>query len=118
MVDVLDYYFIMPKSTMWNLPYLFRMKPEIDVTRMAEAIDKVLSCHPVFSTRIFIDENGNFVQKYIPESYEKIEIEKLTDDEFQSKIDSLSYPFMIVNAPLHRKKIYITEKANYFFIYN
>ena len=62
MTDVLDYCFIMPKSTMWNLPVLLRLKENIDVGRLAEAVDKVLRHHPAFCTQLFFDEDSEIMQ--------------------------------------------------------
>lgn len=97
-----------------NLPSLFRLKNDVDIDRLRNAVIKVLDAHPGMKIRIVKEEQ--FYQMY-DESYAPdcniIEIENF---EFENVIKELERPFNIFKERLYRCNIYKTEEANYFFM--
>ena len=115
MIDIIDYSFIMPKSAMWNLPLLLRMKKGMDPDRLAAAVDKVLSAHPVFLTQIFFDETFDLRQEYRPGSYSGIQKIYIDNAMLKEKTSEMVKTFSIINNSLHREYIIITEEDVYLF---
>lgn len=116
MQTVIDCQDLAPESIMWNLPFLFKLKEDIDLTRLACAIDKVLMHHPIYSTEIEYDGYLVPLQKYNPDIYEKTKIVEISDKEFDSLKDQLIKPFFAHKQPYLRKVIYKTETNSYLFI--
>ena len=50
-------------STIYNIPYLLKLDNKVDLDRLAEAIDSTVEAHPYLKTRLFMDDNGNVLQK-------------------------------------------------------
>ena len=63
---VVDYQFLSLKSLMWNLPFMVRFEEGVDADRLARAVKKVFLSHPVMSTMIIFNEDGELCQKYMP----------------------------------------------------
>lgn len=47
----------------YNIPYLLKLDNKVDLDRLAEAIDSTVEAHPYLKTRLFMDDNGNVLQK-------------------------------------------------------
>ena len=105
-----------PDSVMWNLPLLFRLKKDIDISRLCVAVDKVLHHHPIYSTQFHYDVYSVMKQKYVPDSYEKIKVIDISEGEFAALQEKLVKPFSADKYPLCRKAIYKTESDVYLFI--
>lgn len=104
-----------PHSTMWNLSFLLEVKQGISPERLKEAVDRVLRHHPVFSS-VFVSENGELKQKYVPERYEETRILSITEAEFAKLEKSLVKSFEeVTDALLYRKEIFVTEKRTLLF---
>ena len=50
-------------STIYNIPYLLKLDKKVDLEKLAEAIDSTIEAHPYLKTRLFMDENGDVLQK-------------------------------------------------------
>ncbi len=115
MTDVLEYNKRMPNSTMWNLPIFLTLKEHIDVNRLAAAFDRVFRHHPAFCTQIDFNENYEPLQMYRPESYENIQIERISEAQLEELKPKLAQPFTVRNTRFFRSNIFVTEKASYLF---
>lgn len=113
---VVDYQFISLKSIMWNLPFMMRFEEGVDENRLAWAVKKVFLSHPVFSTIIIFNEEGNLCQKYIPDLQGDIPIEYITEKDLNERKKYLVKSFVPINKILHREIIFKTEKSIYLFI--
>lgn len=114
---MINYQFITPDSTMYNLYTVFRVdKDVLDLRLLAEAIDKAVHSHPALLTTLSFDENGDIVQRYTPECARELYVEKMTDWEFHHAMkDTLVQPFKIIGGTLYRCRLFETEKAGYVF---
>ena len=115
-LDFFNYQSYMPNSTMYNLFDMIRFeKNEIDVERMAKAVETAFKNHPALSTTLQYNENGELIQKYNPKMPIVITPERVNEDELNKIKDTLVAPFKIINAPLFRCRLFETEKATYLF---
>ena len=115
-LDFFNYQSYMPNSTMYNLFDMIRFeKEEIDVDRMAKAVEMAFKNHPALSTILQYNENGDLIQKYNPNMSIEITPERISEDELNNIKDTLVAPFKIINSPLFRCRLFETETAIYLF---
>ncbi len=121
-IYMVDYQLRTPMSTMYNLFTLFCMDKEvIETEKMVGALEKALKNHPVFFTTYSFNEDGDMIQRYTPEVFNPILIEKVTEWEFLHTIkDNLVQPFKIADQKvphkLYRCRVFETEKNTYVFL--
>ena len=114
--DFFNYQSYMPNSTMYNLFDLIRFeKKEIDVERMAKAVEVAFKNHPALSTTLRYNENGELIQKYNSGMPIVITPEKISEEEFAVIKDTLVTPFKLINSPLFRLRLFETENSVYLF---
>lgn len=112
---VVDYQFLSLKSLMWNLPFMVRFEEGVDADRLARAVKKVFLSHPVMSTMIIFNEDGELCQKYMPDLQGDIPIVYTTEEELDERKKCLVQSFTPINKILHREIIFRTEKSAYLF---
>lgn len=113
---MVDYQLFTPKSTMYNLFSMLRFDKEaFDINKMVDVLNVVIKNHPALLTTLHFNEDGEIVQKYTPEIFEEVKLEKINEFEFESLKDSLVAPFRIINGRLYRCRVFETEKAGYVF---
>ncbi|MBE5847088.1 MAG: hypothetical protein E7300_05360 [Lachnospiraceae bacterium] len=112
----LDWQLAGPHTTMNNYPFFFRFGNDVDLTRLAAAVENVLKAHGVFSTILSFNEDGDIVQKYDPNTDKKVVIEKISEAELVNLREHLVRYYKLIGSPLFRAKIYETEAGGYLFI--
>jgi len=113
---MVDYQLFTPKSTMYNLFTMLKFDKEVfDLNKLCETLNKVIKNHPALLTTINFNEDGDLEQKYTPEVFQPISIEKTTEFEFETLKDSLVIPYRIIGNRLYRCRVFETEKAGYVF---
>jgi len=113
---VLRYHMYTPNTTMWNLPAFMRFDTKlIPAQRMKEIMEKLIAAHPALQTTINLNREGYLEQKWSPELQEEITVERISENELISKRDDLVQPFNFGDVPLHRVRIFETERAGYLF---
>lgn len=113
---MVDYQLQAPNSTMYNLFSMLKLDKEMfDMENLAKAIKTAIFHHPALLTTYSWNKDGELVQKYTPEIYQELHIEKISEFEFKYVKDVLVYPFKIIGGRLFRCRIFETEKAGYVF---
>ncbi len=97
-------------STIYNIPYLLKLNKKVDLDRLAAAIDSTIEAHPYLKTRLFMDENGDVLQKRDDGLTCKTQIINGINRE------TLVRPYMLFNEQLFRFEIYRTCDGNYLFL--
>ena len=97
-------------STIYNIPYLLKLNKKVDLDRLAAAIDSTIEAHPYLKTRLFMDENGDVLQKRDDGLTCKTQIINGMNRE------TLVRPYMLFNEQLFRFEIYRTCDGNYLFL--
>jgi len=102
-----------PKSTVYNIPFLFTLDQSIEENKLAEAVTKTIEAHSYMTARFGISENGELYQKPFEETYVP-EIIKTTDSEFDK--NNLVKPFLLEGGRMFCITIYLTETKKYLFV--
>ena len=88
-----------PDSTIYNIPFLFKLDSEVDVEKLSNAITATVKAHSYLLTRVFLNDNGEMVQSPCDEEFIP-KIINLTDKEFDSVKNNLVRPFKLEKKPL------------------
>ena len=116
-LDMFLYQSQAPNSTMYNLFKMLRFdKKEVDVERMAKALEMAFKNHPTLCTILQYNESGELIQKYDPNMSVAVTPEQISEKELEVIKDTLVAPYKILNAPLFRCRLFETEKAVYLFV--
>ena len=97
-------------TTVYNIPYLFRLSPRIDLIRLKEAIEQTVEVHPYLKVQLFMDEDGEIRQRrndhleYTAEIIDGMDREKLVR------------PFPLFQEPLFCFEIHRTHEGSYLFL--
>lgn len=113
---MVDYQLYTPRSTMYNLFTMMKIdKDTFDLQKLADAMQTVIKNHPALLTTFHFNDDGDIIQRYTPEVFQDITIEKLSEFEFDNLKDTLVQPFKIIGGKLHRCRVFETEKNGYIF---
>lgn len=96
------------------MPTLYAIDDKSKLPRIEKALNEVLRHHPIFST--LIEQNGDeFTQRYDASATPEVKIQKCSEAEFRTKLDSMLVP---VNEPpeMYRFSMFETEERGYLFI--
>ncbi len=107
-----------PKSCMWNLPHLFSFKKgdSFDVERFVDAVNRALDYHPIFRTVFAFDENGAIVQ-YIDEEIDpRVEVERVSDEEFEVLKETVNKPFVLIGNTLICVRLFDTPTTFHMYL--
>ena len=109
---MMDMQLYTPGSTMYNLATMLAAdRYEIDAEKLAAAVGEVIRAHPSLLTELFFNEDGEVMQRYAPELYEPIRVEKVSEAELEDIRKSLVMPYSIlVGSRLYRCRLFETEK--------
>ena len=105
-----------PHSTMNNCVLFYRLGSEVDLPRLAAALERVLKAHGIFSTVLAFNEDGELVQKYAPDTDKKVVVERITEAELVDLREHLIYYYKLIGSPFFRFRVFETERGGYLFI--
>lgn len=100
-----------PDSTVYNIPFLFRLSDKVDLPRLKAAVEATINAHPYLKIKLFAGDDGEIrVCRDDPKLpvVEMIETEKLPEE--------LVKPFELFGGRLYRMRIYRTGEGNYLFL--
>ena len=103
-----------PESTVYNIPFLFELDPTVDTRKLSDAIARMVSAHSYLLTQVYLDDNGEMVQRPGNETFAP-EVIETTNEKFASQKESLVRPFKLEKGRLLRVAIYVTEDKKYLF---
>jgi len=105
-----------PDSLMYNLPYQFKLEPDVDVEKLKNAIAVIVDAHPALRARFFTRGNEVF-QTYAP-GFE-FETGQTSDADMPDIIAAFARPFRLfgeLDEPLFRARICKTETQVYLLV--
>lgn len=97
-------------STIYNIPFLFRLGEKVDLLRLKQAIEETVEAHSYIKTTLCMDDNGDIWQKRNDELPVEIEIQK------ELHREELVKPYQILGDQLFRIKLYDTAEGKYLFM--
>lgn len=99
-----------PNSTIYNIPYLFKLSDKVDTEKLKTAVEKTIDAHPYLKTKLFLNDDGDIRAKRNDSDLpivEVVECGELPD------ASHLVLPYEILDNNLYRAKIYKTNERNY-----
>ena len=101
-----------PDSTIYNIPYSYRLDTLAGAERLRDALQKVIDAHSAVKCTIEADENGDIFM--IPHSEREAAVELVhgSEDECQAYWKAFSRPFDFADT-LYRITVYETDKYLY-----
>ncbi|WP_408070457.1 AMP-binding protein [Butyrivibrio sp. JL13D10] len=113
---MIDYQLYTPNSTMYNLFSLMKLDKELfEGKQLCGIMEEAIKAHPALLTTFHFDNEGNMYQKYTPEIFQSIHVEKVSEFEFDYIRDTLVFPFKIVGGRMYRCRVFETEKSLYVY---
>lgn len=102
-------------STMMNIGALMRLDPSVDMERMAEAVNDVISTYDIFRCRLlFHPETGEVCQRFDGE-VARVYVETLSDEAFEKRKRDLMEPYTLIDRPLYRVHLMKTASGQYLY---
>ena len=97
-------------STIYNIPFLFRLGEKVDLLRLKQAVEEAAEAHSYIKTTLCMDDNGDIWQKRNDDLPVEVEIQK------ELHREELVRPYQILGEQLFRMKLYDTPEGKYFFM--
>ncbi|WP_288175311.1 non-ribosomal peptide synthetase [Sporofaciens musculi] len=99
-----------PGSTIYNIPFLFRLGEKVDLGRLKKALEDTVEAHPYIKTTLYMDDNGDIWQKRNDELPFEVEI-------CQSMCkEDLVKPYQLILDRLFRICLFDTPEGKYLFL--
>lgn len=112
---MVDTNFQKAQSSMMNIGALFKLEEDIDMERMAAALNGILEAHDVFRCRlVFHPETGEICQRFDGE-IEKIRVEICSEEAFEERRKELQKPYQLIDQPLYRIYLMIAPSGKYIY---
>ena len=99
-----------PGSTIYNIPFLFRLDEKVELSRLKKAAEETVAAHPYIKTTLFLDEKGDIWQKRNDDASFEVEIKDCL------RREELVRPYQLLEERLFRIELYGTEEGNYLFL--
>lgn len=113
---LVDTHFKKANSTMLNIGALAKVPAEINLERLAQAINETLDNYDVFHCRLmFHPDTRDICQRFDGEIF-PVQIEKISDEEFERRKEFLQEPYEIINQPLYRIYLFETPTSKYMYL--
>ena len=105
-----------PESTMYNIPYSYRMDRAVGAERLAAAAKTVIDAHSSIKCTVKADENGDVCMYPHDELEAAVESHSGTAQEAEEYWNSFIRPFDMAAGPLYRVTVFETEQDVFLFI--
>lgn len=99
-----------------NLSRLISFPLTFDAVKLADAINKMIKNRPIWGTVYYYDENGDLKQRYDETKLPHVEVEKMTDLEFDRIKGSLLPVFEPIESNMAVARVIQTESKIYALI--
>lgn len=99
-----------PGSTIYNIPFLFRLDEKVELPRLKKAAEETVAAHPYIKTTLFMDEKGDIWQK----RNDNVPFEAEIKDHLCK--EELVRPYQLLGERLFRIELYGTKEGKYLFL--
>ena len=99
-----------PGSTIYNIPFLFRLGENVDLQRLKKAIEETVEAHSYIKTTLMLDDDGDIRQKRNDALPFAVEISGELHKE------ELVKPYQILGDRLFRIQLFDTPEGKYLFL--
>ena len=115
-VYMLDSSLLKPTKNTWNMVSMFQVEDKENLPRLRDAVNEVIKNTPICSTMIYFDDDCELRQRYVPEMCPVVEIEKMSDAEFEEFRLNYDDHTNVINSTLYNFRIFETDSAGYLLI--
>jgi len=102
-----------PDSTLYNIPYLFRLSPSLDIPRLRKAVEKAVNAHPYLKAILTLNSEGEVRAVRRDEARVSITLENV--DSLPPR-ETLVRSFSLTEKELYRIAFYHTPESWYLFL--
>jgi hypothetical protein len=113
---VIDAQLFTPKAPMWIFPFLFSFGPDADIEAVLAAGRVAVENHPIFSTVFEFGEDFDLQQRYDESRRAPLEIERMSDEEFEELRASQIPTMRLIGEPMVKMRCIQTDSNSYLFI--
>ncbi|MER2236261.1 MAG: AMP-binding protein, partial [Candidatus Limivicinus sp.] len=103
-----------PDSTAYNLPFLLRLDPSVELPRLKAALTETVNAHPYLKTRLKAAPRSEIAA--IRDDSAAIEIPVLDKKDLRPDFSDLVRPFRLTEEPLLRVALIPDEPSSYLFV--
>ena len=115
-IYMLDITLFGPKKNTLNMFELYRIKDRDNVAKVRDALNEVIRNTPICSTVMYFDDESQIRQRYEPDTCPVVEIEHVTEAEFEEIKKGLVVHTDVINSNLYTFRLFETEKGGYVMI--
>ena len=109
--------YVLRNNTTSNVPFLYKMDPDIDVDKLKKAVEQLFEIHPILKGSISMYEDKGLAMYRDDKKEINIPIYELTKQEWSETKAQLVRPFAYgKDDPLYRIGIYKVEEERYLFV--
>ncbi len=101
------------ESTLYNIPYLFRLSDKLDTGRLKKAVEKAVNAHPYLKTILILNADGEV--RAVRRDEAKVSIREEMVDTLPPK-EKLVRSFSLTEKELYRIVFYHTPEGSYLFM--
>ena len=102
-----------PNTTIYNIPYLYRLGKSVDIERLQAAVKSAIDAHPYLKTTLAMNNAGD-IRACRHDDFDSV-VEILRVDKLPP-VNEIVKPYELLDKPLYRVKIYSTPTENYLFV--
>ncbi|MGN0342742.1 MAG: amino acid adenylation domain-containing protein [Roseburia sp.] len=102
-----------PGTTIYNIPYLFKISDKVDTERLKTAVEKTIDAHPYVKITLFQDDMGEVRAKR--NDSDKPVVEIISCEHIPANQEMVQ-PYELLGDRLYRTRIYQTGDGNYLFM--
>ena len=92
-----------PHETVYNLPMVWTLPPDLDPRKVAEAFKEVVNCHPALMSRF--DTVGGKVRLVPCEGTPEVGVRTVSDAQMEALKEGFIKPFNLSEGPLFRAEV-------------
>lgn len=113
---MIDTHFNKAKSTMMNVSVLFKYQNDVDLEKLADAMNKTIENHDIFRCRLVFHEGTSDICQRFDGEIIPVTVEKISDEDFEEQKKILMKPYKLINAPLYRIKLFETPSGKFGYL--
>ena len=99
-----------------HFPGLFRFELSVDAQKLCDAVNRAIANRALLSTVIETDSGGRPILHYAPSFTPRLEVQRLTEAEFEAKRAKLLQTFEMYGTPLLHAGVFETEQRVCLFL--
>ncbi len=102
-----------PDSTLYNIPFVFKLDKKVDVERLKAAVITAVNAHPYLKTILIVNQDGEV--KAVRRDEAKITVGEVQVDSLPPR-ETLVQSFSLTEKELSRFAFFFTKEGTYFFL--